>query len=28
MDYVPIQTDSGYVEPLIQFFRQRNRSYR
>ncbi len=28
MDYVPIQTDEGYVEPLIQFFRHRNKSTR
>lgn len=25
MGYVPIRTDAGYVEPLIQFFRQRNK---
>jgi uncharacterized protein (DUF58 family) len=28
MDYVPIRTDVGYVEPLIQFFRQRNKASR
>ena len=25
MDYVPIRTDEGYVEPLVRFFRKRNR---
>jgi uncharacterized protein (DUF58 family) len=25
MDYVPIRTDEGYVEPLMRFFRKRNR---
>lgn len=25
MDYVPIHTDEGYVDPLIRFFRQRNK---
>ncbi|MEX1055876.1 MAG: DUF58 domain-containing protein [Rhodothermales bacterium] len=28
MDYVPIRTDVSYVEPLIQFFRQRNKASR
>lgn len=28
MDYVPIRTDEGYVEPLIRFFRKRNESSR
>jgi uncharacterized protein (DUF58 family) len=28
MDHVPIRTDEGYVEPLIRFFRHRNRTAR
>lgn len=28
MDHVPIRTDEGYVEPLIRFFRHRNRTSR
>ncbi|MEX0600854.1 MAG: DUF58 domain-containing protein [Rhodothermales bacterium] len=28
MDYVPIHTDEGYVEPLIRFFRHRNKTSR
>jgi uncharacterized protein (DUF58 family) len=26
VDYVPIRTDADYVEPLVRFFRQRNRA--
>lgn len=25
MDYIPIRTDEGYVEPLMRFFRKRNK---
>lgn len=28
MDYVPIRTDESYVDPLIRFFRQRNKASR
>lgn len=28
MDYIPIRTDEGFVEPLIRFFRQRNKASR